>query len=205
MADNLNPYKTVLENSSIESKVRGSRFIGTILNVDSKIKANVELDLIRKKYWDSTHNCYAYRIAPYGLESKMSDDGEPSGSAGKPILFILQKAEIVNTLIVVTRYFGGLKLGVGGLVRAYSECAKLVIENSKITEVYPTEIYKIFVQYEDMKYIRPIIDNYAISFDEEFHDVINYTVKLKKIVGLEFTDKIIESSQGRAGWTKLEN
>lgn len=113
MADNLNPYKTVLENSSIESKVRGSRFIGTILNVDSKIKANLELDLIRKKCWDSTHNCYAYRIAPHGLESKMSDDGEPSGSAGKPILYILQKAEIVNTLIVVTRYFGGLKLGVG--------------------------------------------------------------------------------------------
>lgn len=197
------PYKIILDFNSVELRIKNSRFIASVYPVNTKEEAVIELNKIRKKYWDANHNCYAYRLSPNGLESKMSDDGEPSGTAGKPILYVLQQQEIVNVLVVVTRYFGGIKLGVGGLVRAYTDATKEVLAKSKIVEVFETENYRVFAHYDDISLVRPIIEKYSVSFNEEFHDVVRYNVVVKQELSLEFTEKIVDISKGRAGWSKL--
>src|SRR5689334_18781908 len=125
-------FKTITGHSRAELKVRGSRFIGTAVPVNSKEQALEELEKIRKEFWDATHNCYAWRLAPDGLQYRFADDGEPSGSAGKPILFVVQQRELANVLVVVTRYFGGTKLGVGGLARAYSDAAMAALDLAEV-------------------------------------------------------------------------
>ncbi len=101
-----------------------SRFIANVFSVDSQQDAEAKIAEISKKYWDAKHNCYAYVIGPNGENTKCSDNGEPSGTAGKPILEVINGAGLTNTLIIVTRYFGGVLLGTGGLVRAYTQSAQ---------------------------------------------------------------------------------
>ncbi len=122
------PIRTINTRSRIENRVRGSRFIATAIPISSREHVSEAIDDLRKEFWEASHHCYAYQLAPDGSDYRFSDDGEPSGSAGKPILLVLQRAELLDTLIVVTRYFGGTKLGVGGLARAYGEAAADVLE-----------------------------------------------------------------------------
>lgn len=196
-------YKTIRGNARIELKVRGSRFIGTALPVNSKEEAVAELSRIQKEFWDATHNCYAYRLAPDGLQYRFSDDGEPTGSAGKPILFVIQQRDLMDTLVVVTRYFGGTKLGVGGLVRAYSETAAAALDSLETVVQHPTESVRIFTPYEDIKSVRPLIETYALRFEEEFRDVVIYRVDLRVDQVEEFSAQLTDISQGRAGMVKL--
>jgi uncharacterized YigZ family protein len=196
-------FKTITERKRVELKVRGSRFIGTAIPVHSKEQANDELEKIRKEFWDATHNCYAWRLAPDGLQYRFADDGEPSGSAGKPILFVIQQRELVNVLVVVTRYFGGTKLGVGGLARAYSDAAIAALDLAGVETIHPTDTFRIFTPYEDMRAIRQLVDTYAISFEEEFRDVVCYTISIRSDQVEEFTALLTEVSNGRAGLVNL--
>src|SRR5438045_4076727 len=100
-------FKIITNSAHAELKVRGSRFIARAVPIGSKEDASAEIERVRKEHWDATHNCYAYRLAPHGLQYRFADDGEPSGTAGKPILHALQQRDLVNALVVVTRYFGG--------------------------------------------------------------------------------------------------
>ena len=135
--------ETEAEGIIIEKK---SKFIANIYYVENEKEAEDILNSIRKKYYDARHHCFAYRIHIDGQTiSKQSDDGEPSGTAGGPILNILEKRGIANVLLVVTRYFGGVLLGTGGLVKAYSDAAKEAINNSNIIEKeegYEVEVAK---------------------------------------------------------------
>jgi uncharacterized YigZ family protein len=196
-------FKTITKRVRIEQKVRGSRFIATLIPIRSKEEAGEELARIRKEFWDATHNCYAYRLAPDGLQYRFADDGEPTGSAGKPILFVLQQRDLVNVLVVVTRYFGGTKLGVGGLVRAYSDAAAGAIELAETIVVHPTEALRIFTPYEDMRPIRGLIDRFALNFEEDFRDVVCYTITIRSDQVEEFTALLTETSNGRAGVVNL--
>ncbi len=131
-----------------KTEVKGSRFIGRILPVSSRGEAKARLREIRAKYHDATHNCWAYRIIEGGVfEERFSDEGEPSGSAGKPIVESLRERDIVNALLVVTRYFGGTKLGIGGLSRAYRECARSVISLSSLAEVVDSLEFELSFSY----------------------------------------------------------
>lgn len=121
---------TVDATTSAELKVRGSVFIGTLLPVPDKRTADEKIGEFRQCYYDATHNCFAYRINPD--EFRYSDDGEPSGTAGRPILSMIDKYELMHVLLVVSRYFGGTKLGSGGLTRAYGDCAEMVIRTAVI-------------------------------------------------------------------------
>lgn len=197
-------YKTIAEHSRTEIKIRGSRFIATAVSVDSKETAAAELSKIQKEFWDATHNCYAYRLAPDGLQYRFADDGEPSGSAGKPILFVLQQRELVDCLVVVTRYFGGTKLGVGGLVRAYSEAAVAALDQARILVCHATDAVRIFATYDDMRAVRQLVERYAIRMEEEFEDVVRYTVDLRSDQVEEFAKLLTEISQGRAGMVNLD-
>jgi uncharacterized YigZ family protein len=197
-------FTTIAERVRTELKVRGSRFIGTAIPVRSKEEAMAELGRIQKEFWDATHNCYAYRLAPDGLQYRFADDGEPSGSAGKPILFVVQQRELVDLLVVVTRYFGGTKLGVGGLARAYSETAAAALDLATPIVKFPTDVVRIFTTYEDMRVVRALVERYAQRFEEEFLDAVSYTMVIRSDQVEEFSQQLTEISQGRAGMIRLD-
>lgn len=125
-------FKTIIEDSvSGEIVEKKSKFIANLFFVDSVEEAEEKIKLVKKKYFDAKHNCFAYIINENNeVIKKSSDDGEPSGTAGSPMLEILEKNNLANVLVVVTRYFGGILLGTGGLVRAYSEALKNAMDNA---------------------------------------------------------------------------
>ncbi len=114
-----------------ELEVKKSKFLSFIYNIDDESQAIKIVDNIKKEHKKATHVCYAYRLVDKSEVVKFNDDNEPSGSAGRPILAVIEKSGLKNVLIVVVRYFGGIKLGVGGLFRAYTKCASLVCELKK--------------------------------------------------------------------------
>lgn len=135
-------FITILKNETAEIVEKKSKFIANLFHVESVEEAENRIKDIKKKYHDARHNCIAYRVAENGqIIEKSSDDGEPSGTAGGPMLNILQKNNLCNLVIVVTRYFGGILLGTGGLVRAYSEVTQQAIEKStKVIKVIGREM-----------------------------------------------------------------
>ena len=125
-------YRVVYRGGQQEIIEKKSRFIATVIPIESENDALAALEQLRKKYWNATHNCFAYVLGRHQELQRFSDDGEPSGTAGKPILDVLLGEGVHNALIVVTRYFGGTLLGTGGLVRAYSKSAKAGLEESSV-------------------------------------------------------------------------
>lgn len=126
----LNKYATVRTYGSREIVIRKSRFIGHAKPAESESEAVAFIEELKKKYWDATHNCSAYLIGERDQFQKALDDGEPSGTAGKPILEVIKNRGLKNTVVVVTRYFGGIMLGAGGLVRAYTDGAVAGIDEA---------------------------------------------------------------------------
>ena len=149
-------FITIKEDVETEIVEKKSKFIGHLFYVESAEEAEQKIKEMKKKYFDARHNCIAYRVLEQGkLIEKSNDDGEPSGTAGAPMLNILQKNNMVNIVIIVTRYFGGILLGTGGLVRAYSNCLMLAIENSiKISKYIGVELeVKLeYKEFENFKY-----------------------------------------------------
>ena len=130
-------YRTVYQGGKGEIVEKKSRFIAEVFLVHSEEEAMQYLEQVRKKYWDARHHCWAYVIGEERVTERCSDDGEPSGTAGKPILEVIRGAGLHNIFVVVTRYFGGTLLGTGGLVRAYTESAREGISHSQIiTKIY---------------------------------------------------------------------
>lgn len=129
--ENDKSYKIIVEGGEDEIEIKKSRFIGQSFPIESAQEAEEIIKSVEKKYWDARHNCYAYILGSSSEVQRFSDNGEPSGTAGKPILEVLQGAGLTNTLIVVTRYFGGTLLGTGGLVRAYTQASQAAIAASK--------------------------------------------------------------------------
>ncbi|MFB4333030.1 YigZ family protein [Paenibacillus sp. CR_12] len=138
----LDRYKTVRQAGSKEIVIKKSRFIGHVMPVETEEEAVAFIEEIKKKHWNATHNCSAYMIGERDEIQKQSDDGEPSGTAGKPILEVIRNQGRKNVAIVVTRYFGGIMLGAGGLIRAYTDGAVAAIESGRpITRVLHREIF----------------------------------------------------------------
>lgn len=127
-------YKTIEEAVEVTMRERSSKFLSFIYPVQNEEQIREVLDKLRKRYFDATHHCYAWRLGPRGEQFRANDDGEPSGTAGKPILGQLLSNEITDCLIVVVRYFGGTKLGVPGLIAAYKEAAANAIEEAHVIE-----------------------------------------------------------------------
>lgn len=149
--------------------INKSRFITSIYRVNSIQEIDDILSLTKKKYYDATHNCYAYILGPEANIQKCSDDGEPSKTAGFPILEVLKKNNLTNILCIVTRYFGGILLGAGGLVRAYSDSCALVVKKASFTQMKKLLKLKIRVNYSIYNNLLPIINNYHV-LDTVFTD-----------------------------------
>ena len=144
-------FKSIKENAIAEIVEKKSKFIANVFYIESREEAEEIIKKINKKYHDARHNCYAYRvITTDGIIEKASDDGEPSGTAGAPMLTILSKNELANVLVIVTRYFGGILLGTGGLVKAYSSACALGLEKAGIVERCIAQVYKIEISYSDI-------------------------------------------------------
>lgn len=185
-----------IENESIaEIIVKKSKFIATLYEANSKDEAEKILQDIRKKYFDAKHHCYAYIIEKI---EKCSDDGEPSGTAGAPLLALLKSANLTNVIIIVTRYFGGILLGTGGLVRAYTESAKNAIENAKIVYKDYGIQFEIEISYNNLKEILFICKNLDISiikieYQENVKLILESTFEAKK--ELEKSNKILSQRE----------
>lgn len=140
-------FLTVAKPSESLYTVKKSKFISNVVPIKDNEEAEDYIKKIRKKYWDATHNVYAYVLGLNDEIQKFSDDGEPSGTAGKPVLEVVKSKDVKNVLIVVTRYFGGTLLGAGGLIRAYSESASIGLENSNIIKRIKSHVYEITTDY----------------------------------------------------------
>lgn len=176
--------KTILANSSSELDVKKSKFIANIIKITDEQDAKEKLNQIRKEYSDARHNCYAYIVYDNETKTKIeksSDDREPSGTAGIPMLTLLQKNNLVNVLIVVTRYFGGILLGTGGLVRAYTDSSKQALEAAKIIELQYGEIIEYCIEYDEFEYFKYICEKNNIEIVKtEYSNNIKVIIKLKE-------------------------
>lgn len=155
-------YKTILEEAITETTISKSKFIGYSKPVKDETEAIQFVEQIRKKHWDASHNVPVYLIGDNYEVQRYSDDGEPSGTAGVPILEMLKKEGVTNLCIVITRYFGGIKLGTGGLVRAYTESAKEVLIASQIVDKRVKVLLKCLSSY----HLHGKIQNYILTCDE---------------------------------------
>lgn len=140
-------YRTIAAPAEAAIRERSSRFLAYAWPVTGAEQVREHLDGLRKKYYDATHHCYAYRIGPEGEEFRTNDDGEPSGTAGKPILGQMLSRGVTDCLIVVVRYFGGTKLGVPGLINAYRDSAAAVLEESEIVEKTVDTVFRAAFPY----------------------------------------------------------
>ncbi|MEG1779424.1 MAG: YigZ family protein [Oscillospiraceae bacterium] len=175
----LKPYKTIADIAVDEFVEKRSRFIGSIMPVTTEQQALEFISELKSKYWDATHNVYAY-ILRDGQIKRYSDDGEPQGTAGVPVLDVLQKEGLTDVAIVVTRYFGGILLGGGGLVRAYSHCAKLAVNMAQFKIMTPCTAFELEFDYSLYGKINYILPKYnAVTIDSEFGAL----VKMNLIIG----------------------
>ena len=166
-------HKAVFEAGRGEIVEKKPRFIAHVQAVDSVEEAQEFIEAVKKKYWDARHNCSAFSVGEMNPLTRCSDDGEPGGTAGKPILEVIQGSGIRNIVIVVTRYFGGTLLGTGGLVRAYTEAAKAGIENAVIIEKIPATRMKLFTEYTDLGKIQYILAQNQVTVENtEYTDKV---------------------------------
>ena len=198
-------YYTISRPARVEIKVKGSRFIAETHLVASIDEAGARLAAIRKREHAATHHCYAWRV---GLcdetQSKYSDDGEPNGTAGRPIYDAVEGRSLTNILLVVTRYFGGTKLGTGGLVRAYSEAAGSVLEQSGAKENHLTEriLVDIAITHYDLL-VKAIHHHSARQVGADFSDHVAVELEIRKSSADKLIDDITELSNGRAEIRRL--
>lgn len=173
-------FLSVEKDTVYETVIERSRFITHVFYAETEEIARKYLDSIRKKYSDATHNCYAY-ITDFGAVSKSSDDGEPSGTAGVPIMEVLKNKKVINLLVVVTRYFGGIKLGAGGLVRAYSGSASDAIMSSGIKQFFMCDIFTLDLRYDELNLFKKEVLPFCFSvLNTEYGENIKLTFSVKK-------------------------
>ena len=181
-------FLTIEKFHSEEIKITRSRFISQAFPVRTKSEITQIINDVRKKYYDASHHPYAYRIGVDKNDFKFSDDGEPSGSAGKPILEVIDKYNITDVLLIVSRYFGGTKLGVGGLRRAIAEAADLCLNNAVIIEKLITEKMNLEFDYTFMNLVMKLIEAEQIKLLENNSDEkckLILEVRLSKIEKLK--------------------
>jgi len=184
-------YQTILNIARGEYKDRGSKFMAFAIPVDSELMAKDAIADIRKKYHDARHHCFAYKIGFENDIHRSHDDGEPSGTAGKPIYRQILSSGVTNILVVVVRYFGGKLLGTGGLIQAYRRAAEDALNHAEIIEKTIVDMVEMHFGYEIQNTINKILKTYECKiiqryFDEKCH----FTVQIRKSQSKEFTEKI---------------
>lgn len=190
-------YKTVEKEGVDEFIEKKSRFIGHVKPVKTQQEATEFINSLKSKYWDATHNVYAYVLRENNI-CRSSDDGEPSGTAGVPVLDVLLKEQLVDVCVVVTRYFGGTLLGAGGLVRAYSHGSKIAVESGGIITMAPCKIMTVSVNYSFYDRMNNLLaDSGANVIESDFSDVVNIKFSIKADNKDVLADKLTQQSNGK--------
>ena len=192
-------YKTVYRGGEGEITEKKSRFIANVAPVASEEEVLELLEAARKKYWDARHNCFAYVIGERGELKRFSDDGEPNGTAGKPILEVLSGEGVTNAAIVVTRYFGGTLLGTGGLVRAYGAAAKEGLSASAVINKIPGMRLSITTDYTGLGKIQYLLGQRGITvLDTVYTDKVEMEALVSLKEGAAVKVEITEGTNGQA-------
>ncbi|WP_410766181.1 IMPACT family protein [Haloferax sp. DFSO60] len=202
-------YRTVSGRADARFDVQGSEFIGYISPAETVEDAEAFIDEIEAKHPDATHNVPAYRVpagsssssVPGGgnvmLREYQSDDGEPTGSSGKPALNVLVQQDIRNVVVVVTRYYGGTNLGVGGLARAYSRAVKEALDAAGVVEEIPHERFTATVEYDDSGSVRGILESTGVEFDADYDQQVSFAVRVPIEDADELRDRLRSATSGR--------
>ncbi len=191
-------HKAVYRGGSGEIIEKKSRFIANVKSVETVEEAQAYIEEMKKKYWDARHNCSAFSVGTERVITRCSDDGEPSGTAGKPILEVISGSDIHNIVVVVTRYFGGTLLGTGGLVRAYTDATRAGIENSDIVEKIPGRRVDIAMDYTDLGKLQYLLaQNEVLTEDTEYTDKVIIHALFSEEQKEQLKKKITEATSGR--------
>ena len=195
-------YKVVYAGGEGEIIEKKSRFIATVRPVECEEEAAAFIGAIKKQYWDATHNCSAFTIGRNHELTRCSDDGEPSGTAGRPMLDVLLREDIHNAAVVVTRYFGGTLLGTGGLVRAYQKSTQAGLAQAVVIEKKQGHLLDIGTDYNGLGKIQYLLAQQNIPvLDTEYTD----QVRMHVMVPLEEKDRIVKAiTEGTSGTAALD-
>lgn len=190
-------YTTVRNEAHVEFEEKRSLFIGHATHVDSEEEAQAFIKQLKKEYSDATHNCFAYLLKG-GIIARYSDDGEPQGTAGVPMLETIRKSGVDDVCVVVTRYFGGILLGAGGLVRAYSHSTAIAIEGAEVISYEPYSVYELRCGYSEYQKYNNLLLNYGVVVDDTVFEAdvcVRFAVKRERADGL--LNKISETGYGK--------
>ncbi len=193
-------YYTIAVEATAELKIKNSRFIGETCLVETVEQAMERLQAVRKREHAATHHCYAYQVGLFNqMQFKYSDDGEPSGTAGKPIYDRLTGSGLSNLLIVVTRYYGGTQLGTGGLTHAYSDTAQAVLEASGRKEHFLQTEFDLQIEFPLYDRVQRLAAKLgAIIINSDFSDQVRLRLAIRKSRAEELRNHIVELSNGKA-------
>lgn len=183
-------FLTIEENIQAELVEKKSKFISNLFYIESKQEAEKIIKEVKKKYFDAKHNCIAYRVIENNqIIEKSSDDGEPSGTAGMPMLNILKQNGFVNVLVIVTRYFGGILLGTGGLVRAYSGALTKSLDKSKKVKIHLGYVCKLIIEYNELEKLKYYCRKNSINIANiEYNENAIVEIEIK----IENLNKVLE-------------
>ena len=201
----MQPYNTIKQYGEGEIVEKKSRFLGKIKKVETEQEALEFIESTKKQYWDARHNCFAYIIGKKGETVRCSDDGEPSGTAGKPMLEVLQNQELCDVVAVVTRYFGGVLLGTGGLVRAYTQATQEALKEAQVCTMTPMSVIKVRTDYNAIGKIKYVLAQEEIPvINEEYGVDVVVTMAVPLTKKEQIHKKITEVTNGKAVMEEME-
>lgn len=194
-------YQTVAERARTAFEVQGSEFIGHVTPVESVEAAESFVETISEEYADATHNVPAYRVRSGTdgdlLREYQNDDAEPGGSAGKPALNVLQGRDLENVAVVVTRYYGGTNLGIGGLVSAYGRSVTEAVDAAGVVERRPHESLTVVVTYDDSGTVRSLLESSEASFEASYETAVTFEVQVPVEAADGLRDRLRSATSGR--------
>lgn len=190
-------YVTIKEEYRTEYIVEKSRFISTIKRCNTEEEAQEFIHRVSKEFWDATHNCTAYAIGPKQEQQRSSDNGEPAGTAGKPMLEVLKKTALTNVAVVVTRYFGGIKLGAGGLIRAYSHSAALAVNEAPKLLIAPRQQLEVTLDYSLYGALERYLGEHNFTFTSSFTDKVTLIIFVSPEEQASLEDSLTQLTNGQ--------
>ena len=191
----LKPYRTVSAASETEYVVNRSRFIGRCFPVTDEAEALAILERIRKQHWDATHNCFAYRLRSGA--ARYSDDGEPQGTAGLPMMEVLKKRDLYDLLVVSTRYFGGILLGAGGLVRAYTRSASEAVDAAGLVSMEPCTTFRVVMPYPYRNAVFGVFERFGVIESTDYGEKITCAFRCRSTEADAFMKALSDRTEGR--------
>lgn len=192
-------YLTIAAPGTARLREKASVFLAQAIPVHSREEADRALRAIAAEHHDAGHHCYAWRLGVEGAECRAQDDGEPSGSAGKPILAVLEHAGLTNVLVVVSRWFGGTKLGVGGLVRAYGDAARSALAAAGLKTVVVEELVTVEFPHDATSAVMRVLSRHGAAVREtSYDDGVHITAGVRRSLARQLCAAITEETRGRA-------